>query len=125
MAENPWPASLAGYRVHLVGIKGTGMAALAEILVRRGAAVSGSDGTERFYTDALLARLGIPYREFFAAANVEPGVQLVIHSPAYSPEEHVELREAQARGIPVLSYPQALGRLSAAAAIRKGILGAR
>jgi len=115
MAENPWPASLAGYRVHLVGIKGTGMAALAEILVRRGAAVSGSDGTERFYTDALLARLGIPYREGFAAANVEPGVRLVIHSPAYSPEEHVELREALARGIPVLSYPQALGRLSAAA----------
>ncbi len=43
MAENLWPASLAGQRVHLVGIKGTGMAALAEILVRRGAVVSGSD----------------------------------------------------------------------------------
>jgi UDP-N-acetylmuramate--alanine ligase len=115
MVENSWPASLAGYRVHLVGIKGTGMAALAEILVRRGAAVSGSDGSERFYTDALLARLGVPYREGFAAANVEPDVRLVVHSPAYPREEHVELREAQARGIPVLSYPEALGRLSAAA----------
>jgi UDP-N-acetylmuramate--alanine ligase len=115
MAENPWPASLAGYRVHLVGIKGTGMAALAEILVRRGAAVSGSDGSERFYTDELLARLGVPYREGFAAANVGPDVRLVVHSPAYPREEHVELREALARGIPVLSYPEALGRLSAAA----------
>jgi UDP-N-acetylmuramate--alanine ligase len=115
MAEDSWPASLSGTRVHLVGIKGTGMAALAEILVRRGAVVSGSDGPEKFYTDALLSRLGIAYRESFAAANVTPDVRLVIHSPAYSREEHVELREALARGLPVLSYPQALGRLSAAA----------
>ena len=115
MLENPWPDTLAGCRVHLVGIKGTGMTALAEILVGRGAVVSGSDGPEKFYTDALLARLGVPYRESFAAANVEAGVQLVIHSPAYSREEHVELREALARGLPVLSYPEALGRLSAAA----------
>ena len=101
--------------MHLVGIKGTGMAALAEILVSRGAVVSGSDGPEKFYTDALLARLGVPYRESFSAANVEQGVQMVVHSPAYSREEHVELREALARGLPVLSYPEALGRLSAGA----------
>jgi UDP-N-acetylmuramate--alanine ligase len=115
MVENPWPASLAGHRVHLVGIKGTGMAALAEILVSRGAVVSGSDVPEKFYTDALLARLGVAYHESFAAANVEKDVRLVIHSPAYSREEHVELRAALARGLPVLSYPEALGRLSAAA----------
>ncbi len=115
MTEDSWPASLAGFRMHLVGIKGTGMAALAEILVRRGAVVSGSDGPEKFYTDVLLSRLGVPYRESFAAANVEEGVRLVIHSPAYSREEHVELREALARGLPVLSYPEALGRLSASA----------
>ncbi len=57
----------------------------------------------------------MPYRESFSAANVEQGVQMVVHSPAYSREEHVELREALARGLPVLSYPEALGRLSAAA----------
>lgn len=115
MVANPWPASLAGYRVHLVGIKGTGMAALAEILAQRGALLSGSDGPERFYTDALLQRLGIPYRERFAAENVEPGVRLVIYSAAYDPAEHVELRAAAERGIPLLSYPQALGELSAGA----------
>ena len=115
MVENPWPASLAGQRVHLVGIKGTGMAALAEILVRRGAVVSGSDVPEKFYTDALLARLGVSYQESFAAANLPQDARLVIHSPAYSREEHVELRAALARGLPVLSYPEALGRLSAAA----------
>jgi UDP-N-acetylmuramate--alanine ligase len=101
--------------MHLVGIKGTGMAALAEILAGRGAVLSGSDGPERFYTDALLQRLGVPYRERFAAENIEPGVRLVIHSAAYDPAEHVELKAARERGIPVLSYPQALGALSAAA----------
>jgi UDP-N-acetylmuramate--alanine ligase len=116
MAENFWPASLAGFRVHLVGIKGTGMAALAEILVRRGAAVSGSDVPEKFYTDALLAQLGISCSERFSAANLAEGVQLVVHPPAYAREENVELREARARGIPMLSYPEALGRLSADAA---------
>ena len=74
------------------------MAALAEILVGRGAVVSGSDGPEKFYTDALLARLGVPYRESFSAANVQEDVQLVVHSPAYSREENVELREALRRG---------------------------
>jgi UDP-N-acetylmuramate--alanine ligase len=115
MVANPWPASLKGYRVHLVGIKGTGMAALAEILHHRGALLSGSDGPERFYTDALLQRLGIPYRERFAAENIEPGIRLVIHSAAYNPAENVELKAAAERGIPLLSYPQALGELSAGA----------
>ena len=34
------PAVLKGFRVHLVGIKGTGMTALAEALSARGAAVA-------------------------------------------------------------------------------------
>ncbi len=57
------PSSIAGFRVHLVGIKGTGMTALAEVLSARGARISGSDTGETFYTDAILKRLGIPYAE--------------------------------------------------------------
>ena len=34
------PSSIAGLRVHLVGIKGTGMTALAEVMFERGARVS-------------------------------------------------------------------------------------
>lgn len=113
MNQTPWPASLKGYRIHLVGIKGTGMAALAEILAARGAKLSGSDGPEHFYTDEILRRLGIPYRERFSEENIGPDVRLVIHSAAYSRKDHAELRAAQACGIPVLSYPEALGRLSA------------
>lgn len=53
------PLELSSVHAHLTGIKGTGMAALAEVLVRAGARVTGSDVAERFYTDTLLERIGI------------------------------------------------------------------
>ncbi len=106
------PPSLRGYRVHLVGIKGTGMAALAEILFSLGADLSGSDRAEKFYTDAILQSLGIPYHESFSAGHLRPGTSLLIHSAAYSREENPELAAAARAGIPILSYPQALGLLS-------------
>jgi UDP-N-acetylmuramate--alanine ligase len=96
----------------MVGIKGTGMTALAEILTARGAVLSGSDGPERFYTDEILRSLGIPYQESFAASHVSADAELVIHSAAYDPRGNSELIEAAARGLPVLSYPEALGELS-------------
>ena len=107
-----FPESLQGYRVHLVGIKGTGMSALAEILCSRGARITGSDTGEKFYTDAVLQRLSIPYREGFAAGNLPRDAQLVVHSAAYRKEENPELRAAAERGIPTLVYPEALGALS-------------
>ena len=48
-------------RVYFIGIKGTGMSALAELMHNRGIHVSGSDREEVFYTDAILRELGIPY----------------------------------------------------------------
>lgn len=97
----------------MVGIKGTGMTALAEILHDRGAELTGSDGPDRFYTDKILRDQGIPFREEFDAGSVTEDIRLVIHSAAYSPEENVELGRARDLGIPVLNYPEALGTLSA------------
>jgi UDP-N-acetylmuramate--alanine ligase len=104
--------SLRGLSVHMTGIKGTGMAAFAEILHREGARISGSDTSEVFYTDSILRSLGIPYREFFAPTNIPPDTELVVHSAAYDRESHPELREAAARGIPLMTYTEALGWLS-------------
>ncbi|MGA2973986.1 MAG: UDP-N-acetylmuramate--L-alanine ligase [Spirochaetia bacterium] len=108
-----FPRSLAGFRVHLVGIKGTGMAALAEVLLARGARLTGSDTAEKFYTDAVLQRLSIGYREGFDAENLPPDTQLVIHSAAYRKEENPELLAAAQQGIATAIYPEALGMLSA------------
>jgi UDP-N-acetylmuramate--alanine ligase len=104
-----------GLRVHLVGIKGTGMAALAEVLFSRGARVSGSDTDEKFYTDAVLERLGIPFREGFNAENLPGDAEIVIHSAAYKRNENPELLAAARRGVAILQYPEALGALSLSA----------
>jgi UDP-N-acetylmuramate--alanine ligase len=105
------PASLAGSRVHFIGIKGTGMAALTEIFQRRGAKITGSDVGDLFYTDAILRSLGITPTLFDAAA-IAANPDFVVYSAAYTPAANVELAEVERRNIPAASYPQALGLLS-------------
>lgn len=106
------PRDTRGLSIYFVGIKGTGMSALAELMLRGGAAVTGSDTTERFYTDEVLQSLKIPYIEGFKAENIPSDVDFIVHSAAYSPETHPELLEAKRRGIPIIEYTQALGDLS-------------
>lgn len=109
------PEAIGGHLFYMVGIKGTGMAALAEILVARGARVTGSDIAEEFYTDALLRASGISWAEGFSAGNIgalDRAPSLVIHSAAYDPATHPEIVEARRLGLPVLTYTQALGELS-------------
>jgi UDP-N-acetylmuramate--alanine ligase len=96
----------------MVGIKGTGMTALAEVLTSRGARVSGSDVADTFYTDAILERLGIPWQEGFSSSHLPSDARVVIHSAAYRREDNAELLEARRRGLPLLTYPEALGMLS-------------
>jgi UDP-N-acetylmuramate--alanine ligase len=111
MPTPPLPASLNGLRVHLVGAKGTGMTALAELLAAAGARLTGSDVPDEFYTDKILAAIGVPVSAGFDASRVG-GADLVVHSAAYSRESNPELAAAIASGIPVLNYPEALGGLS-------------
>ncbi|PKL23032.1 MAG: UDP-N-acetylmuramate--L-alanine ligase [Spirochaetae bacterium HGW-Spirochaetae-3] len=107
------PADLAGSRIHLVGVKGTGVCALAELLVGSGAIVSGSDVDDVFYTDEVLAAIGVPVSPF-SASNVTSGVDLVIHSAAYRTDTNPDLVRAIELGVPVMNYPEALGGLSSA-----------
>ncbi|GHV31128.1 UDP-N-acetylmuramate--L-alanine ligase [Spirochaetia bacterium] len=99
--------------VYFIGIKGTGMCALAELLHNSGYHVSGSDRDEAFYTDEILKELGIPYYESFAPEHVPADAGLVIRSAAYSRDSNSEIAEAEKRGIPVLKYTDALGAYSA------------
>ena len=102
-----------GATVYFVGIKGTGVCALAELMHTAGIKVSGSDINEVFYTDAILKKFNIPYHEFFDAAHIKDDFDIVIHSAAYSADSNPELAEAQRRSIPLLKYPDALGLWSA------------
>ena len=111
MAETVLPPNFAGLSIHMVGIKGTGMAALAELLSAGGARITGSDVSDVFYTDAILGSLGIKALPF-SQDNIRLGLDLVVHSAAYIRGQHPELVAAEARGIPLMTYTEALGELS-------------
>ena len=102
----------AGASVYFVGIKGTGVCALAELMLKSGMKVRGSDINEEFYTDAILKELGVPYFEGFDSAHIGDDIDLVIHSAAYTAEDNPELAAAMEKNIPLLKYPDALGEYS-------------
>ena len=99
----------APMHVHVVGVGGAGMSAIAEVLVSMGHTVSGSDlkassGLER------LAALGVDVRVGHAAEQVG-GADLVTRSTAV-PDGNPECRAAIKRGIPLLSRAEVLGAIS-------------
>jgi UDP-N-acetylmuramate--alanine ligase len=110
----PSPETLAapGSRIYFIGIKGTGMCALAELMRGAGYRVSGSDRGDVFYTDSILKSLGIPYHENFSAGHIQDDYDLVIYSAAYSFETNPEMAEARRRGLAILKYTDALGLYS-------------
>ncbi|MCQ2981136.1 MAG: UDP-N-acetylmuramate--L-alanine ligase [Treponemataceae bacterium] len=112
--ESILPADMQGFPIHFVGIKGTGMAALVEICHRRGAIITGSDVADRFYTDAILEKLGIAPK-LFSEENIteaDPKPQLVIYSSAYKLDVNPDLVAAQKAGIPCILYTEGLGEVS-------------
>ncbi len=108
---NSLPENLKGVNIHFVGIKGTGMAALVEILFNAGAVITGSDVSERFYTDEILEKLGLKALAF-STENITDKIQYVIYSSAYKLDKNPDLIEAVKKHIPCISYTQALGNYS-------------
>jgi UDP-N-acetylmuramate--alanine ligase len=101
-----------GSRVYFIGVKGTGMCALAELMCGAGYRVSGSDREDVFYTDSILKSLNIPYYENFSAGHIRDDLDLVVYSAAYSFETNPEMAEARRRGLPIIKYTDALGLYS-------------
>ena len=87
-----------GQHIHLVGIGGTGLSAIARVLLGQGYRVSGSDNNANGFTEAL-ARQGAAIYKGHSAQAVE-GADAVIVTSAASPN-HVEIQAARAAGIPV------------------------
>lgn len=95
-------------RVHFVGIGGTGMSGIAEVLCTLGYKVSGSD-TADSATTRRLAGLGATVHRGHAAANVL-GSDCVVVSSAIRPD-NPELMEARAQRIPVVPRAEMLAEL--------------
>src|SRR3989344_1878787 len=120
---------------YLIGIKGVGMTALAQLLKARGFAVSGSDTHEKFFTDAVLKRDGIKVYEGFdakritvlAISNQQPATSdqlciaghwspvagpfpLIVASSAYT-DKNPEIAAAKKLTYKVYAYAEALAEL--------------
>src|ERR1700686_5304601 len=92
--------------VHFVGIAGAGMRALAELLARRGVAVTGCDANPG--TTENLAALGISVVKGQSPEHVEGVRELIVTSAM--PRNHPELARARDLGIPITRRAEALGR---------------
>jgi UDP-N-acetylmuramate--alanine ligase len=95
-------------RVHLVGIGGSGMSGIAEVLLASGYAVSGSDLKVTSVTERL-RHLGATIHEGHRAENVR-GAQVVVVSSAVS-ADNVEVVEAHKQKIPVIPRAEMLAEL--------------
>jgi UDP-N-acetylmuramate--alanine ligase len=97
-------------RVHLVGIAGAGMSAIAQVLHERGEAVTGSDLTSSVYAENL-ERAGVKVMYGHRPENVDEADVVVVSSAI--PASNPEVVEARRRGIPVLRRNSFLGELTA------------
>jgi UDP-N-acetylmuramate--alanine ligase len=95
-------------RVHFVGIGGIGMSGIAEIMLRIGYQVSGSDAKASANTERL-EKLGATIFIGHDAANVE-GASAVVFSTAVRPD-NVEYAAARARRIPLVRRAEMLAEL--------------
>ena len=96
-------------RIHFVGIGGSGMSPLAEILHSRGYTITGSDVNPSDNVDRMTG-LGIPVAMPQAAENIGDA-ELVVYTSAVH-TENPELQEAQRRGLPLIERGKLLGLIS-------------
>ncbi|WP_028973646.1 UDP-N-acetylmuramate--L-alanine ligase [Spirochaeta cellobiosiphila] len=99
-------------KIFFVGIKGTGMAALAALLKTKDYFVYGSDVGEPFFTDLILSKYNIDFDVDFSIDALDDTYDFVIYSAAYDVDSHPQLLKASELKIPMAVYPQALGLLS-------------
>lgn len=97
--------------VHFIGIGGSGISALAYLALAHNIKVSGSDTSQNPTIDKLTGE-GVVIHIGHAKRNVGELCELVIYTEAIDRQKNPEYLEAERRGIPMLSYFQALGRLS-------------
>lgn len=95
--------------IHFIGIGGISMSGLAEILLKEGFTVSGSDSKESPLTKKLESEgARIAYGQ--KAENITPEIECVVYTAAIN-KANPELIEAVARKIPMLTRAELLGQL--------------
>lgn len=95
--------------VHFIGIGGISMSGLAEILLKAGFKVTGSDMKASEITNQL-ADMGALINIGQKASNIHDGINLVVYTAAIHPDNE-EYQEVVRRGIPKLTRAELLGQI--------------
>ncbi len=95
--------------IHFIGIGGISMSGLAQIVLKEGFTVTGSDVHASALTDQLTA-LGAVIQYPQQASNITPDTDLIVYTAAIH-EDNPEYAAAVASGIPMLSRAEFLGQL--------------
>ncbi|KAB2490491.1 UDP-N-acetylmuramate--L-alanine ligase [Priestia endophytica] len=91
---------------HFVGIKGTGMSALAQILHDMDFQVQGSDIEKKIFTQKALEDRNIPIHPF-SKDNIHEGLTIIAGNAF--PDTHEEIEAAKEQGLEVIRYHRFLG----------------
>jgi len=95
--------------VHFMGIGGISMSGLAEILLKAGFKVTGSDMKASEITDQL-ADMGALINIGQCASNITDNIDLVVYTAAIHPDNE-EFKAAVEKNIPMLTRAQLLGQI--------------
>ncbi len=99
-----------GRHVHLIGIGGAGVSALAPLLTKVGAQVSGCDAGDGVMQQRL-RKIGYQVHQGHSASHLD-GVDMVVYTAAVK-HDHPELVAARLRGIPLMTRGECLVELMA------------
>jgi len=97
-------------KIHLIGIGGIGVSALAQYYLSKGHEVSGSDLVACEITD-FLKNKGVKIFIVNSTENIKQDLDLVVYSPAVK-KDNPELLQAKSYKLKAISYPEALGELT-------------
>ena len=94
---------------YLIGIKGSGMSALAIILKKLGNKVEGSDITKQLFTEAGLIENNIPFYAY-DKKNIKEGMTII--KGASIKEDNPELKRAKELNLKIYEYNELVGILT-------------
>ncbi len=94
---------------HFIGIKGTGMSALAQIMKSLGYEVQGSDKPDHFFTETGLVEKGITILNF-DKDNIKENM-IIVQGNAFK-DDHEEVVRARELNLKIYTYQEMVGRLT-------------
>ncbi len=95
--------------LHFIGIGGISMSGLAEILLKEGFHISGSDSKESALT-VKLTELGAEIHYGQRASNIKDNIEAVVYTAAIHPD-NPELKAALEKQLPTLTRAELLGQI--------------